>query len=149
MSRPASPRRHNAPIHPGKPPTVLPDFMFALSAAGWTMAAGFVIASFGDNNVTATEAGPGLARLFAAALAISGSFTFLLGYGLLRGERGHGDHYVVPIIVGAAIGAMETVLFLAAAGKLLLLPPLLLIFVLRPVRRHAGRLLWPTRGLPR
>ncbi|KAA0232010.1 MAG: hypothetical protein HUU14_04245 [Dehalococcoidia bacterium] len=146
MNRQARPRRNNAPINPRRSPTGVPDFMFAFAAIGWTMAAAFMFASFGDGGVTATEAGPGLARLFAGALFLAGAFTFLLGYGLLHGERNRKSHYLVPMGVGALVGGLEAALFLATAGRLLLLPPLLLVFVLRPVRRQAGRLLRPASG---
>ncbi len=105
------------------------------------MGAAFIMASFADNDVTASEAGRRLARLFAVTLVLTGTFTFLLGVGLLRAERGSGRRYVVPVLVGGLIGALEAVLFLAAAGVFLLAPLVLTVLVFHPVRRFAGRVL--------
>ncbi|MBE7517898.1 MAG: hypothetical protein HS107_01485 [Thermoflexaceae bacterium] len=149
MTRQARPRRHNAPVNPQRQPTGVPDFMFAFAALGWAMAAVFVVSSFADSNVTSTEAGPGLARLFAGALALASLFTFLLGFGLLHGDRRGGGHFLAPMATGAVVGGLEAALFLATAGRLLLLPPILLVLVWRPVRRRAGRLLRPASGLSR
>lgn len=103
------------------------------------MAAVFVLSSYLDSNVTVGEAGKVLARMFAAMLAVTGLFAFLLALVLLRDERRRLDHYVVPIVVGCLIGALEASLFLWPADKLLFLPFLLLVFVLRPVRRRVAR----------
>jgi hypothetical protein len=137
--RPGAPRRNNAPIRPQRTPaTTVPDLLFALAAAAWMMALIFLIASFLSADVTAGEAGRLLARLFAGALFMAGLFVALLGVGLLREERGDFDHYLVPIVVGIVIGALEATLFLIPAGILLWVPFLLLTFVLRPIRRWLG-----------
>ena len=85
----------------------MPDLLFAIAAMAGAMAVVFFIASFSDDAVTAGDAGRALARLFAASLAISGALIFLLGFLLLRDERGQADHYVVPAIVGGVAGVME------------------------------------------
>jgi hypothetical protein len=113
------------------------------------MGAVFLVASFGDNDVTANDAGRQLARLFAGTLLMAGTFTFLFGVGLLRGERGKANRYFVPLAVGAAIGALEAVLFLAAAGVLLLAPYVLIVLVLHPVRRFVARVLHRRREYTR
>lgn len=143
MRQPAGrgqPRRDNAPIRKRRPATTVPDLLFALAAAAWTMSAIFVIASFIDQDTTAGEPGTWLARLFSAALTLSGIFGFLLGMILLRGELRQADHYVTPMLIGFIIGAIEALLFLWPADRFLLAPFLLLIFALRPVRRGISRL---------
>jgi len=99
------------------------------------MAAVFFIASYSDDAVTAGDAGRMLARLFAGSLVASGSLLFLLGFLLLRDERGQADHYIVPAIVGTVAGIMEASFFLDPAGAWLLAPVALLVLSLRPVRR--------------
>jgi len=133
-------KRNNAPIRPRKPATGIPDLLFAVATIGWSMAIVFVLSSYLDSNVTTGEAGKLLARVFAGMLGVTGLFFFLLGLVLLRDERNRADHYVVPMVVGFLIGALEAVLFLWPADKLLILPFVLLIFVLRPVRRRISRL---------
>lgn len=150
VTRSQQPRRHNAPIRPRRrPATTVPDLLIALGTAGWAMGGVFLAASIGSNELTAGEAGRAIARLFAAALALAGTFTFALGWGLLRGERSDPDHYVVPMLVGAVIGVSEAGLFLATAASLLPLPFLLLVFATRPVRRFLRRRLLPARGASR
>lgn len=143
------PRRNNAPIRRRKPATSVPDFMFALAATGWTMAAIFVVASFVDSSVTAGEAGVTLARMFSAALAACSLFAFLLGLVLLRGERSTADHYVTPFILGVVMGTLEAIIFLWPEDRLLIAPFVLLIFVFRPVRRMLARQFRPARGYAR
>lgn len=143
------PRRNNAPIRRQKPATSVPDFMFALAATGWMMAAIFLIASFADSNVTAGQAGVTLARLFSGALAACALFAFLIGLMLLRGERGTADHYVTPFILGAIIGVLEALIFLWPEERLLAAPFVLLVLVFRPVRRMLARLFRPARGYAR
>jgi ABC-type methionine transport system permease subunit len=128
-------RRNNAPIRPRKPATIVPDLLFAIAVAAWVMAAVFMVATFTHDTLSAGNAGTALARLFAATLAIAGLCGFLIGVLLLRDERQHAEHYVVPMVLGAVIGAAEAWLFLIPAPSLLFLPFLLLIFVFRPFRR--------------
>jgi hypothetical protein len=138
--RPAATRRNNAPVRPYRAPaTTIPDLLFALTAAAWTMAVIFVLASFLSDDVTAGEAGKLLARIFAGALFMAGLFIGLLGIGLLREERGEFNHYRTPVLVGIVIGGLESLLFLIPLGTLLWAPFLLLFFVLRPVRRWIQR----------
>ncbi len=141
-------RRNNAPVRPPRPPaTTVPDLLLAVAVTCWSMGAIFFIASFFNANVTAGEAGRILARLFAAALVVTGLFLALLGWGLLRDERTRADHYVVPVLVGLLIGSVESAMFLWPAGKFLFAPFVLLIFVFRPVRRQISRMLNPVRGI--
>lgn len=133
-------RRRNVPIRPvSRPATSIPDLLIAVATIGWTMAALFLIASFSNSNVTAGDAGPLLARVFAAALATCATFVLVIGLALLRDERTEPDHYVVPVSVGVLAGAVITGLFLQAAGAWIFAPLLLLVLVARPVRRLAGR----------
>lgn len=120
--------------------TTVPDILFTLTSAAWTMAVIFVVASFTDSDVTSGTPGRLLARMFAAALFASGLFVGLLGLGLLRDERGDSSHFVFPVLLGVVIGGLEAFLFLRPAESLLWLPFLLLIFALRPVRSGLGRL---------
>lgn len=134
-------RRRNVPIRrESRPATSMPDLLIAVATIGWTMAGLFLLASFSNSNVTAGEAGPVLARIFAAALATCATFVLVIGIALLRDERRDPGHYVVPGTVGVLAGAITTGLFLQAAGAWIFAPLLLLILVLRPVRRFAGRL---------
>ena len=133
-------RRDNAPIRKRRPATTVPDFLFSLAAAAWTMAAIFVIASFVDDNVTVGEAGRLLARMFAGALAFSGIFGFLLGLILLRDELRQRDHYITPMVLGIIMGGAVATLFLLPSNTFVLAPFVLLIFVFRPLRRSIARL---------
>ena len=142
-------RRNNAPIRPRKPATSVPDLIFTLAFAGWTMALIFLASSFFDDDVTAGEAGKILARLFAGALALTSVFGFALGLLLLRNQRGQRDHYVVPAFLGVAIGVLEAFLFLWAAAAVLFAPFLLLIFAFRGVRRAISRSLTRRSGARR
>ncbi|MEO6397628.1 MAG: hypothetical protein ABIP13_04090 [Tepidiformaceae bacterium] len=117
----------------------MPDLIFTLAFAGWTMTVVFLVASFASDAVTEGDAGRILARLFAAALALTSFLGFALGLLLLRGERGTRDHYVVPAIVGVLIGVLESVLFLLPAANFLFAPFLLLVFAFRGVRRAISR----------
>jgi hypothetical protein len=128
-------------VRPRRPATTVPDFFFAVGMALLTMAVIFFIASFVHEDLSAGDAGTMLARLFAATLLLSSLFLFILGVLLLRSDRKGLDHYVLPLAIGAVIGALESWLFLEPRGALLLLLPfLLLIFVLRPVRRRVSAL---------
>lgn len=135
-------RRNNAPVmgRRRRKTTTVPDLLIALAATGFTMAIVFTIISFGNDNVTAGEAGRILARMFAGALAVAAVLVAVLAVGLLRDERGQADHYVVPILIGLVIGVCEAVVFLLPAGAWLPYPFLLLFFALRPVRRVMARL---------
>jgi len=104
------------------------------------MSAGFVVASFTDSNVTASDAGRQLAWLFAAALWMAGAVTLLLAVGLLREGRKRPGRYILPLAVGVGIGATEAALFLSAAGAFLLAPFVLLVVVVHPVHRRTARL---------
>jgi hypothetical protein len=121
----------------------VPDLLFALAAAAWTMAILFLLASFADDTIASGDAGRVLAQLFALALIVSGIFAFLLGFGLLRDDRRQADHYVLPIALGSLIGVLEVALFLLPATNLLFAPFVLLIFVFRPVRRRLSQMLRP------
>ncbi len=136
-------RRDNAPVRKRKPPSTVPDVLFALGAVAWTMAFIFFVASLFDPEVTAGDAGQVLARIFAGALFVSGLFIILLGAALLGENRGSLDQYVIPVCLGMTVGALESYLFLLPAGEWLWAPPLLLIFALRPVRRLFGRWVRP------
>ncbi len=135
-------RRNNAPIRPPRrAATSVPDLLFALATTAWTMALAFVLASYVDENVTAGDAGPVLARVFAGALTVSGMFLALLGYGLLRDETRNFDHYAFPVLLGLVVGGLEAAIFLWPADQLLLAPFALLVLTFRPVRRGFARLL--------
>lgn len=141
MSTGARPfRRDNAPIRKRRPATTVPDFLFSLAAAAWTMAAVFVVASFVDDDVTAGEPGTLLARMFAGALTLSGIFGFLLGLILLRDELRQRDHYVTPMLLGIVMGALVATLFLLPSNTFVLAPFVLLVFVFRPLRKSIARL---------
>lgn len=142
-------RRNNAPIRRRKPAPILPDVLFAMGAMAWAMALIFAFASFLSDNVTAGDAGRMLARVFAAALFVSGLFVILLGVALLRDDRANIEHYVVPMSIGTAAGALEAYLFLLPAGEWLWAPPILLVLALRPVRSGFGRIVHPAHGAAR
>ena len=134
-------RRNNAPVRPRRPATGVPDLLFAIATALLTMAAIFVAASFMDEDLSNGDAGTDLARIFAATLALSGILLALMGFLLLRDERGRADHYRVPIPVGGLIGGLEGAMFLDPQAPVFLLGPLLLlVFALRPVRRSLAGL---------
>jgi hypothetical protein len=141
MAERAPRRRENAPIRRPRPATVVPDFLFALSMTAWTMAIAFTVATFVSDDITAGDTGKILARVFSAALAISGLLLFFLGVMLLHDDRAYADHFTLPLLVGAAIGVIDAWLFLLPAGSWLPAPFVLLILLFRPVRRKLGRLL--------
>jgi len=117
----------------------VPDILFAIGSALLTMAAIFFIASFVHEDLSSGDAGTDLARIFAATLTLSAILMFLLGLLLLRDERARLDHYLFPIVIGLAVGALESWLFLEPRGAaLLLLPLVLLVFAFRPLRRTVG-----------
>lgn len=136
------PRRHNAPLRPRRPATGVPDLLYAIGMAMLTMGAVFFIASFTNDDLSNGDVGTDLARIFAACLGLSAILTFLMGFLLLRDDRGRADHYRVPLVAGGVIGGMESAMFLNPRSAVLLLAPfLLLFFVLRPVRRGLARML--------
>lgn len=140
-------RRNNAPLRPRRPATTVPDVLFAIGMALLTMAVIFFLASFFDDSLSTGDVGTALARAFAATLAISAVFAFLLGLLLLRDDRDKLDRYRTPLLLGVVIGGLEAWLFLKAQPPLFLLAPLfLLIFALRPVRRSLGNALRPARA---
>lgn len=124
-----------------RPASTVPDVIIAFAAVGWTMALLFVIASFLDPDITEQEAGPVLARIFAASLATCATFVFVLGIALLRDDRNDPSHYIVPMIVGFLVGMIATSLFIQAVGAWVFAPFVLLVFTLRPVRRAIARAL--------
>jgi len=133
-------RRNNAPVRPRRPATVVPDFLFAIGMALLTMAAVFFAASFVHDDLSAGDAGTMLARVFASTLLLSALFLFILGLLLLRADRNRMEYYVVPLAVGIVIGALESWLFLEPKGAAtLLLPFLLLVLLVRPIRRAASK----------
>jgi hypothetical protein len=134
-------RRNNAPLRPRRPATTVPDFLFAVGTGLLTMAVVFFAASFVHDDLSAGDAGTTLARIFAATLLLSALFLFILGLLLLRADRNRLDHYLLPIGLGVVIGLLESWFFLEPRGAFLLLVPLvLLVFVLRPVRRGLSSL---------
>jgi hypothetical protein len=138
--RPATYRRDSAPIRKRRRATTIPDFLFAVATAAVAMAGVFVVATYVDDSITAGETGAALARLFAAALAVAGCLLFLLGMVLLRDDRGQADHYAAPMAIGILVGVVEAVFLLVPFGAILWLPPLFLLFALRPVRSGLTRM---------
>ncbi|MFN0093311.1 MAG: hypothetical protein ACKVVT_00825 [Dehalococcoidia bacterium] len=143
-------KRH--PAAPGRPtgpaphvtaqrrrPTVVPDLLFALAVAAWTMAGTFIVLSFVAEDVVAGEAGATLARVFAVMLAISGLLLAIIGILLLRDERRHADHFTALVIIGLLMGGAATALFLLEQGDRIWAPSVLLLFVFRPIRRLLTR----------
>ena len=129
-------RRNNAPVRPPRPATGVPDLLFALGAALLTMATVFFVASFVHEDLSNGDVGTDLARIFAACLLLSAILIFFMGLLLLRSDRNQVDHYAEPLAIGIVIGAIESWFFLDPRSPLmLLLPFLLFVFVLRPVRR--------------
>ena len=129
-------RRNNAPVRPPREATGVPDFLFACAAALGTMAAVFFVASFVHEDLSQGDAGTQIARIFAATLLLSGLLLGLLGMLLLRDRANRSDHVIVPVAVGVLVGGLESWLFLEPRGAiLLLLPMILLVFALRPVRK--------------
>lgn len=143
-------RRTNAVVNIRRPPSTLPDILIAFAAVGWAMAVSFLLASFLDPDLRGQDAGPVLARTFAAALATCGSFVFVIALALLRDDRGDASHYLTPMVIGFLVGLAVTSLFLSAAGFWVFSPFLLLIFSARPLRRAVARMLGraPTAVVP-
>ncbi len=134
-------------MRPRRPATTVPDVLFALGMALLTMSVIFFLASFFDDSLSSGDVGTTLARAFAATLAISAVFAFLLGLLLLRDERDQFERYRTPLLLGVLIGGLEAWLFLQAQPPLFLVAPiLLLVFALRPVRRSLAGAVRPNRG---
>lgn len=139
-------RRNNAPVHPRRQATTVPDVLFAIGMALLTMAVIFFLATLFDESLSRGDVGTTLARAFAGTLAVSAIFAFLLGILLLRGDRNQVDRYRTPLLLGAIIGALDAWLFLDARPMVILaLPWALLFFALRPVRRAISAVLRPGR----
>lgn len=131
--RPTARRRTNPA--PRRAATIVPDLLIAVAAAAVVMAIGMAVATLFGDRVVFGDTGRALARLFAASLAVAGLLLFLIALVLLRDERGHGDHYRGPVLVGGAVGAAEAGLFLAESGRYLWIPLVFLILAARPFRR--------------
>lgn len=100
------------------------DGIVTLGACAIAMAAVLGIASVASTDLVGGGAGPALARLFAAALAISGGFAVLLG-GLISPEPVSVAGAWLPLAAGAASGLVEAAMFVATASVwLLVLVPL-------------------------
>ncbi len=137
-------RRANAVVNVRRPSSTVPDVLTAFAAVGWTMAVFFLLASYFDSTLTDQDAGPVLARIFAAALATCATFIFVIALALLRDGRGDLSHYITPLIVGCLVGAAVTSLFLKAAGFWIFTPLIFLVFSARPLRRIVARSLGRT-----
>jgi hypothetical protein len=119
----------------------VPDFLFACAATLVTMAAVFFTASFVHEDLSNGDAGTDLARIFSGTLLLSGMLLALLGVMLLRDRANRMDHVALPAVVGAVAGGLESWFFLEPRSPaFLLLPVLLLVFALRPVRAGLRRL---------
>lgn len=139
-------RRNNAPVRPRRPATTVPDVLFAVGMALLTMSVVFFLATFLDDSLSAGDVGTTLARAFAGTLAVSAIFAFLLGLLLLRDDRDKLDRYRTPLLLGVAIGGLESWIFLKALPPLFLAGPVpLLVFALRPVRRALAGAFRPGR----
>ncbi len=88
-----------------------------------------------------------LARLFAASLLLTGFFLFALGFSLLGDDRDTLAHYIYPALVGAVIGGLEAIAFLAPLLLAIPLPFLLLIVLFGPIRRRLERMATPGRRI--
>lgn len=146
--RRAAPRRNNAPVRPYRAPrgSGLGDLFIAGGVTALSMALVLVAGSFMDN-VVAGEAGTTLAQIFGGLLGLGGILLVLAGVAALGEERGQADHYAVPIMAGMAAGTFTTLFILSASpGTVMLLPLLLLIFALRPVRAGISSLLRGVTG---
>lgn len=128
--------RVNAPVRRRQQAGSIPDVLMAMAFGGWAMAIILVSASFGNDAITAGEAGPSLARIFAGTLAVAALLVFLLGIAMLRETRFIAIRIAYAAVVGAAGGALETVLLLDLAGYWMAAPLLLALLLVRPVRER-------------
>jgi hypothetical protein len=119
----------------------VPDFLIACAGAALAMAAALAFATVVPGDVIHGDTGRALARVFAGALAVAAVMLALMALLLLRDERGNGEHYWTPLLIGASAGVLEAWFFLAGWASLLWLPPLLLLFAFRPLRRAGSWLL--------
>ncbi|MCA9830531.1 MAG: hypothetical protein R3B97_11915 [Dehalococcoidia bacterium] len=113
----------------------MPDLLIATACAAVVMAVVLGVSTMLGDRIVFGDTGRALARLFAGSLAVAGLLLFLIALVLLRDERSHADHYRGPGIIGGAVGAAEAGLFLAESGRYLWIPPVCLLFALRPLRR--------------
>jgi hypothetical protein len=97
----------------------LRDAIVAVGSCAIAMAAVLGLASVVSSDLVGGGAGPALARLFAAALAITGGFAILLG-GLISPEPVSVTVTALPLAAGAACGFLEGALFIAMAPPWLL-----------------------------
>lgn len=128
-------------MRPVRPATTVPDFLVACAGATLAMAAVMAALSTVPGSVISDDTGRALARVFALMLAVAAGLFMAMALLLLRGERRRGDHYWTPLLVGAIAGVLEAWFFLAEWPALLWVPPLLLVFSLRPVRRIGASVL--------
>ena len=137
----AAPRRRAPITRPPARPWI-PDPILAVAAATLTAAVVTVAGTFVGGDLVGGDAGRIWARIFAGALALAGVFLALIGLGLLGDEEiRRSDHYVVPLIAGMWAGALVAMLLLdGRIGPIVILPLLLLLLSLRPVRGGIGRL---------
>jgi hypothetical protein len=126
--------RVNAPIRRRPRSGSLPDVLIAFAFAGFSMAAVFFAASFAGTAITEGEAGPGLARIFAATLAFAAFVVLLLGVALLRESQYISVRLVFAFIVGGITGVLLSILFLNLAGAWTFAPLALLVLAIRPLR---------------
>lgn len=133
--RRGAPRRVNAPVRPRPQGNTIPDLLFAVTAACWTMAVVFAVITLTTDQVGGGRAGVTIARIFAGTLAFTGLLLFLLGVSILGEHRNRADHYIVPMLIGVVVGLLEAALLLAGSPEAMVLPPLALLLALRPVRR--------------
>lgn len=129
-------RRINAPVRRSPRAGSMPDLLMAFAFGGWAMAIVLVGGSFFDDAIVAGEAGPALARLFAASVAFASLLVFLLGVAMLRERRAIGLRIAFAFVVGALGGSLETLLLLNAPGVWMLAPVALVALVIRPVRER-------------
>lgn len=120
----------------------LRDVTVALGACAIALAAALGTASVVSSDLVGGGAGPALARLFAAALAISGGFAILLG-GLISPEPVSVATAALPLAAGTAGGLLEAALFLTTA------PPWLLALVPLAAAAVAAGAQWQRRARPR
>jgi hypothetical protein len=137
----ATPRRQNAPIRPRRPATTVPDFLLACAGATLAMAAALAAATVVPGDVIHGDTGRALARVFAGTLVVASVMFTLMALLLLRDERTNGAHYWTPLLIGAIAGVLEAWFFLAGWASVLWLPPLLLLFAFRPLRRAGSWIL--------
>ncbi len=125
----ATRRRNNAPVRP--PHRVQTPagaaVVMAAAVAFLTLGAALGLASFSNTELTAGEAGPGLARLLAVTALVAGLPGVLVSV-LLLGGKAPIDVLVPAIVVGVVIGGLESIfLFIPITGPPVAAPFLLLV----------------------